>query len=277
LRQGSADLHVHTSFSDGLHRPADVVEMAKSAGLTWIGITDHDAVGGIGEALEAAERLGVGCVPGVELSVDYRGQDFHILGYWIDPENGALRELLGEILESRSRRADRIISRLHAMGVRITLEEIRKQMTGPRYIGRPHIAQALMARGDVQTFPEAFVRYIGRDAPAYVPKEPLEPSEALAVIRGAGGVPVMAHPGAYRMDGAFRVFLSEGLAGLETDHPKHSVEQQASFRRLAQQHDLVMTGGSDFHGRGVSDAVVGGVTVDARVLDELAARKDSKR
>jgi predicted metal-dependent phosphoesterase TrpH len=274
LRHGYADLHTHTHFSDGLHSPREVIEFAARAELSWVAVTDHDSVEGLEEARGEAGRAGVGLVPGVELSVEFQGQDFHILGYWIDAADADLAALLSEVSNARIQRARRIVSRLHSVGVNLPFERVRAQARSRRYLGRPHVAHALISGGWVRTFREAFARYLGKDAPAYVPKDPLEPARALGILRKAGGVPVLAHPGAYRLDAVWDIFLREGLQGLETEHPKHSAEQAAGFRRLAGRHGLTMTGGSDFHGDGISDAAVGDTRVDASVLDQLAARKE---
>jgi len=276
LREGYADLHVHTRHSDGLRSSREVVELAARAGLSWVSVTDHDTVAGLGEAQMAADRTGVGLAPAVELSVEFQDQDFHILGYWIDPEDPDLCLLLSEIRESRLRRARQITSRLHGMGVRVSFEEVQEQATGAGFLGRPHVAQALLAGGWVQSFPEAFARYLGHDAPAYVAKDPLSPARALGVLRNAGGVPVLAHPGAYQLNGAWNIFLKEGLQGIETEHPTHTRDQVAGFRRLAERYDLTQTGGSDFHGRGIGEVPIGGTRVHARVLDQLAARREHR-
>ncbi len=274
MHRGYADLHVHTHRSDGLHSPAEVVEMAVRANLSWLAITDHDTIDGLPEAQAAATRLGIGLVPGLELSVGYLGQDFHVLGYWIDPADQRLKELLAEVSAARVARARAIVRKLYALGVNLSYEEVLEQAKSPRAVGRPHVALALVKGGRVGSFAEAFARYLGSEAPAYVGKAPVDPARALGVIRRAGGVPVLAHPGAYHLNGALRVFIKEGLQGLETEYPRRGPEEAASFRRIADRHGLAITGGSDFHGVGISDVPLGGVRVDARLLDHLAARKE---
>ncbi len=273
MRKATADLHVHTRCSDGLCSPKEVVELAAQAGLSWISVTDHDTTIGLEEARGAAERVGIGFVPGVELSVEHGGQDFHILGYWIDPEYPELVDLLAEVVVARQERAHRIINRLHALGVNLAFEQIEIHRWCPGYVGRPHVAQALIDGGWVSTFPEAFSRYLGKDAPAYVGKAPVEPARALGALRRAGGVSVLAHPGAYRLNGALDIFVRAGLQGIEVEHPKHSPDMVAGYRRLAERLGLATTGGSDFHGRGMSEIPIGGTRVDAGLLEPLAARK----
>jgi predicted metal-dependent phosphoesterase TrpH len=247
--------------------------MAVGAALSWVAITDHDTVGGLGEAATEAQRLGIGMVPAVELSVEYRGQDFHILAYGIDPEDRGLQGLLEQAFLSRLVRARRIVSRLHSLGVRLEMDAVREQARSSCAIGRAHIARALVAAGQSGSFADAFARYLGDGAPACVRKETVDPVEALRVLRQAGGVPVLAHPGIYRMAGLWEVFLRGGIAGIETDHPMHTAEQAEGLRRLAKRYDLVATGGSDFHGGGFPQSVVGCRRVDAGALDLLLARK----
>jgi predicted metal-dependent phosphoesterase TrpH len=185
-------------------------------------------------------------------------------------------ELIEQIADSRKRRAERILDRLFALGVRVPFEKVRERVGPSGPIGRPHIAEALMSGGWVQSFPEAFARYLGKDAPAYVAKDPIRPGHALGVIRAAGGVTVLAHPGAYQLDTSWGVFLKEGLQGLETVHPKHTPEAVEGFRKLAARHGLVATGGSDFHGRGNAEIPIGGIRIDAAVVDEIYARKEEQ-
>lgn len=251
--------------------------MAARAGLQWVAVTDHDTASGLGEAQEAAERIGIGLVPGLELSVPWKEQDIHLLAYWIDPSNAALTGLLREQEESRADRARRILGRLHDRGVELPYEEVLASGDSSRAIGRPHIARALMSGGWVCSFGEAFARYLGADAPAYVAKDPLDLARAFAVLRDAGGVPVLAHPGAYALNGLLEILCDHGLQGLETDYPRRSPQEGIELRRLAERYGLTATGGSDFHGAGVSDIAIGSVRVDARTVDDLAARKESRR
>lgn len=277
LRTGTADLHTHTNRSDGLHDPAEVVEMAARAGLSWVGITDHDTVSGLQEAQESADRVGIGLVPGIELSVPWKDQDLHLLAYWVDPEDPDLAGLLSEVEAARLERARRILRRLHGLGINLTIDKVLDETIGSHAVGRPHIARALVNGGWAGSCGEAFARYLGADAPAYVGKEPLDLARAFGVLRAAGGVPVLAHPGAYRLNGAMTTLVDLGLEGLETDYPRRSAEEGAAFRRLAERLGLAATGGSDFHGTGISDVTIGAVRIDARAIDHLAARKEENR
>jgi 3',5'-nucleoside bisphosphate phosphatase len=251
--------------------------MAARVGLGWVSVTDHDTVAGIAEAQEQAARLGIGFVPGLELSVPWRDQDLHLLAYWIDPLDRTLLDLLGELEQARLERGRKILRKLHGLGVVLRFEEVLCGTGCSRALGRPHIARTLVAGGWAGSFPEAFARYLGADAPAFVAKEPVDLDRAFGVLRGAGGVLVLAHPGAYRLNGALKTLVDHGLQGLETEYPRRSSDEAAGWRRIAERHGLAMTGGSDFHGAGVSDVVIGAVRVDARVIDDLAARKEEKR
>ncbi len=247
--------------------------MAANAGLAGLSITDHDTVDGLEEGSREARRLGLRFLNGVEMSVACCGQDFHLLGYDFDPTDPGLLSLLREAGEGRIRRAKRILNRLHSLGVDLPFEQVSRRSLRPAGIGRPHVAQALLEEGWVRSVPEAFARYLGSRAPAYVPKDPVDPPRALRVLRRAGGVAVLAHPASYRLHGAWDLFVREGLQGLETETGGRDAERAASLRRLADRFGLARTGGSDFHGSGISEIPVGGARVDIRVLDDLAARK----
>jgi predicted metal-dependent phosphoesterase TrpH len=274
LHTGLADLHIHTDYSDGLHSPEEVVNMGSRAGLSWIAVTDHDTVDGLPEASAAADRLGIGFIPGVELSVCHQGQDFHILGYWIDAEDPDLQILLGDMVVARRDRVREMLNHLHGLGLSLSMQDVVESAGRSHVLGRPHVAAALVRLGLATTVREVFARYLGTQAPAYVEKKTVDPITALRVIRNAGGVPVLAHPGAYRLDGVLMLLVGAGLQGLESDYPKHAPDERAYFRRLAGRHGLVTTGGSDFHGGAATDIPVGGIRVDARWLDHLAARKE---
>lgn len=271
-----ADLHTHTTASDGMQRPADNIRLAKEAGLAAIAITDHDTVDGIAEAMEAGERLGIIVVPGVEISTSAGGGDIHILGYYTDWQNDAWRRKLGSLLDVRDRRNEMIIERLRAMGIAIRLEEVaeeaRKQGKDGGSIGRPHIAALLIAKDIVGTMQEAFDRYLGSEGSAYVNPPRLHPFEAVDWIREAGGTSVIAHPGIYGNDELVEEIIRYGADGIEVYHSDHLPEDEARYERLARQYKLIVTGGSDYHGERQGEVFhghIGSRTVDVSVLQQL--------
>lgn len=274
MRRGGADLHVHTSYSDGFYAPGEVVALAAEAGLTHLAVTDHDTVAGLSEAAAEADEVGIGLIPGIELSVEHEDQDFHLLGYWVDPDHAGLIDHLVKVESLREERVRQILTSLHRLGVVVDYDQVEQCAVGSKTLGRPHVARAMVADGWVSSVPEAFARYLRVGAPAYVAKLPLDPKTALRILRDAGAVPVLAHPGTYRLNGVFRLFLEGGLQGIEVEHPAHTPRQVEGFLRLAERHGLVATGGSDFHGGDISDCGIGTRRVSIQVLDELAARRD---
>jgi len=274
------DLHTHTTASDGLHRPADNVRMAKEAGLAGIAVTDHDTVAGFAEAAEAGAKLGVEVVPGVEISTSYEGREIHVLGYFIDCSDPALLRRLVSQRRVRDARNEGIIARLNELGVALTLEEVvqeaGREPGRDETIGRPHIAAALVRRGVVATAQEAFDRYLAEGKPAYVaPPDRISPFEAFAWIHEAGGAAIVAHPGLYGDDRLPPLLLAGGADGLEAYHSDHAPEQEARYRELAERSGKLVTGGSDFHGarKGkVYHGPIGNRSVGAEVLQRLRER-----
>ena len=187
------DLHVHSSASDGSFPPAEVVRLAKEGGLTAMALTDHDTVDGLPEAVAAGESLGVEIIPGVEISAQFPGGTMHILGLFVDYHNGLLDQRLAVLKQARLDRNPQIISKLNALGIPITMARV-EEISGGGQVGRPHIARALMELGRVRDLQEAFDKYLGWRKPGYVSKFRFSPEAALAMIREAKGIPVLAHP-----------------------------------------------------------------------------------
>ncbi len=246
------DLHVHTTRSDGTLTPRQVVEMAARLGLRAVAITDHDSVEGNPEALAAGREFGIPVVPGVEISVRWEGVTFHLLGYGIHRLTPDVVRTFQRLIESRNARNPRMVEKLRALGIEITLEEVEAAAQGG-VVGRPHFAQVLVRKGAVKSAQEAFDRLIGRGQPAYVDKARLPPAEACRLIREAGGIPVLAHPGLLETRHPALVprlvehLLDLGLAGIEAYYSQHTPAQVARYRALARSHGLLVTGGSDFH------------------------------
>lgn len=246
------DLHTHSMASDGSMSPAELVRHAHEKGLSALALTDHDTVDGVHEALEEGERLGVEVVPGIEISVDYK-PEMHILGYF--PKlyaYNSIRKELEVIRQGREARNLKIISRLNGLGIDITTEEIKREALGD-ITGRPHIARVLVNRGFVKSIDDAFDKYLGREGLAYFKRFELKPEEGIQAIRRAGGLPVLAHPVFLRktydeMDKLLGELKGFGLAGIEALYSDHTREDTGNFLRLAIKHELIVTGGSDFHG-----------------------------
>jgi predicted metal-dependent phosphoesterase TrpH len=268
------DLHAHTTASDGSLTPTELVALARERGLRALGVTDHDTVGGVEEAVAAGRLTGVEVVPGIELSVDYPHGQFHLLGYFIDPRSAVLSDRLTALQENRRTRNTRMLERLQALGLPLTLEDVVREAGGGQ-IGRPHMALALVRQGVVASTQEAFDRYLADGRPGHVPKLKLPPEEAIPLIHAAGGRAVLAHPYSLRFPdtAAFDVEIARlreaGLDGLEAYYSQHTPEQTARFLALAARVGLLVTGGSDFHGRSKPHVHLGVVHDGQALPDEL--------
>lgn len=255
------DLHTHSTASDGTYSPKELVLLAKKEGLSALALTDHDTIDGLKEAYDTAREVGLPFLCGVEISVKFNGPGhFHLLGYFLSPELAGLEEMLKKLKEARKRRNEIMIEKLQALGIEITLEELKNVTSGE--IGRPHIAKLLMEKGVVKTLDEAFERYLKKGAPAYVPKALLTPEEAIEEILSNKGIPVMAHPVTLKVDKDFlKRYLYElkekGLKGIEVFYTEHSPSFTQFLLDLAKKLDLLITGGSDFHGANKPDIKLG--------------------
>jgi len=271
------DLHLHTTYSDGSLSPAEVLRLAQKANVSALSITDHDIVDGIPEAIEAGRRLGIEIIPGVEVSSRYKDTELHILGYFLVRQDPLLLSRLAQLRAGRHDRNPRIVEKLNELGFALTYEDV-KACAGSGSVGRPHIARVLMEKGYVKSAKEAFDRFLGEDKPAYVPRELPEPAEAIAWIREARGLPVLAHPTWVKetAEGLFKLcekLKAEGLRGIEAHYSTHKPQQTKDYLDMARRLDLLVTGGSDFHGLTKPDIEVGvgrgGLTVPEKLLDPL--------
>ncbi|WP_106296992.1 PHP domain-containing protein [Knoellia remsis] len=248
------DLHTHSSASDGTQAPAELVAEAAAAGLSMIALTDHDTTAGWEEAGEAAVREGVALVRGIEISTSRGHRSLHLLGYLPNTDDPRLAIELARARDSRVTRMDRMVGRMAADGIPVTIEEVRAQVAPGATLGRPHIADALVAKGVVGTRDEAFATMLHDGSPYYVGHYAPDPVAAITLVRGAGGVPVLAHPFAVRgaevTDELVAELAAAGLAGLEARHRDHSLEDTERALRLAGRHGLIVTGSSDYHGTG---------------------------
>lgn len=267
-----ADLHTHTTASDGQLTAVELVALAKQVGLSALGITDHDTTGGIVAARQAAgETLRI--IPGVELSAEDASGDVHMLGYFLDIENPGFQRELEQFRVRRYFRAQVMVEKLAALGMPLAWAQVEAFANGGA-IGRPHIARALHEAGYVSSVKEAFDRYIANDGPAYVARKRLSPEEAIELIHSAGGAAVLAHP-VFLADYRAMVLrlLPAGLDGLEVVYPKHAPKLEGELRALARRYNLVMTGGSDFHGLNFpGKAMLGSVEPPAEAIEGLQAR-----
>lgn len=263
------DLHAHTCFSDGLFTPEQLVERARWLGLAAVGVTDHDTTAGLERALAAGRRHGVEIAPGVEMSCTADGVDVHILGYYLDFEDAELLAFFRRLFEAREQRARSMVEKMQALGLAVDWQGVARAAGGAA-VGRPHVAQAMLEAKVVGSIEEAFQRWIGFDAPAYVPKYRLSPEEAVEFIRRHRGVAIVAHPGIYRREGALFATIAAGIDGLEAWHPDHSPGDTDRMLELARKNRLLVTGGGDCHGgRKKGQIYLGEVAVSYNYLAAL--------
>jgi predicted metal-dependent phosphoesterase TrpH len=241
------DLHLHTTASDGTDTPAELVRACREAGIATMAVTDHDTTAAVAEAAREAERAGIAFVPGIEMTAAWKGSDVHVLGYFLDPESPALKSFLESQIEDRIRRARAVGERLAALGVAIEMESLIAR-SGGRPVLRPHFAQAMVEAGHVGREQEAFERYIGEGKPAYVARQGATPADIVRIIRDAGGLSSMAHPGVTELDALIPELAAAGLDAIEAYHTDHSPDDTARYLATARRLGLAVTGGSDFHG-----------------------------
>jgi len=264
------DLHAHSTASDGTATPTGAVEAANRAGVVALALTDHDTLAGVPEAQVAADRLGLRLVPGVELSVHQEGVEVHLLGLHIRDVAGLQAELEA-IRDQRRLRAIAMVEKLAAAGAPIAIEAVLAEAAGGA-IGRPHVARALVAAGHVKDQREAFDRFLAAGRPAYVDKARLEIADGIAMVHRAGGLAIIAHPGAEGRRERIEPLVPMGLDGLEVRHPSHAAEDVKRLDALAQHFGLVVSGGSDWHGAMQGPRVLGAMRVPEAWLEAQDAR-----
>jgi len=269
------DLHTHSVRSDGTTTPTENVVMAAEAGLSGLALTDHDTLEGWEEAASACAARGLGFVPGLELSTELDQTSVHVLGYWVDPDDEALAAECDRLRRERFHRAQRILALLDGLGASVELDRVLAHAAGAP-VGRPHIAAAMVEAGHVGELGEAFDAYLRDGGPAWVAKHALHPTDAVGLIRAAGGVAVLAHPGCTDLAHDEAVALVDrlalvGLAGIEADHAGHTCEESAVWRRVAVERQLEVTGSSDFHGDR-KQVRLGASTTPQNVVAALAER-----
>jgi 3',5'-nucleoside bisphosphate phosphatase len=271
------DLHAHSDRSDGTMTPAELVHHGADVGIDVLALTDHDSFEGWEEAAKAAEQTGVTLVSGVEISCRYAGHGAHLLGYLPDPAYPPLLGELQRILDGRNARIPAVLERLRALGIPIDIDDVRRVAGPTAAVGRPHVADALVALGVVGDRGEAFTRYLSPGGPAFARRYATELSAMLGLVRRAGGVGVLAHPWAGRHDTstltaeAFAALQDAGLAGVEVDHEDHPPAVRERLRAVAEDLGLVVTGSSDFHGTGKVGHALGCNTTAPEEYDRLIA------
>lgn len=271
-----ADLHVHTTFSDGLFTPGEVVEHALDLGLGAVAITDHDCVDGVLPAIEAAQGTGLEVIPGIELSASCGDSEIHILGYFLDPADEELLGSLGRMTINRRSRMEEMIGRLADKGLKVDREKVFSQVKDGT-VGRMHLARAMVAQKIAGSVREVFDRYIGDGKPFHIRHKRLDHKDAIAMIKRAGGVPVLAHPGNMGRDEDIPLYVEAGLEGIEASHSEHSGKQSAKYLEMTERYHIIATGGSDCHGYskwGTSKkekAIMGRVTVPRETVERLRA------
>ena len=265
------DLHAHSIFSDGTNTPEELVNLAVQGGLTALALTDHDTTDGLPRFMAAGANTSVQTVPGIELSAEFGEVTFHMLGYFFDPANAELQTALKWVREGRTGRNVQILEKLNRLGYNLTHEDVLKH-AGDDLIGRPHFAAALIEKGHFKSKDKIFQQLLGKGKAAYVDRLRLTPEACVEIIRKAGGVPVIAHPGQMKLTSRslrrlVKQLKEHGLGGIEVWHPIHTPHQMASYLRICEDFDLVATGGSDFHGKLTPDLTLGRGFGDLEVPD----------
>ena len=266
------DLHMHSTFSDGVKTPAELVDMAVAVDLKAISLTDHDCLDGVNEAIEAGRAKGLEVIPGVELSCESGGRDLHVLGYGVDPEHTGFEDMLRRFRRTRHDRGVKIVEKLRELGMPIKLEDVLAR-AGDGALGRPHIAAVLLEKGFVSTTQEAFDKYIADGGVAYIPKYKMDPKQAIQHIHEAGGLAFIAHPGIFlEKIEDMEELISFGFDGVEIYHPKHNAKMIAALEEIAAKHDLLVSGGTDYHGFKGRDEPLGYNNVEYSILARIKER-----
>jgi predicted metal-dependent phosphoesterase TrpH len=271
------DLHTHTTASDGVLSPAELVSEAKRRGISVLGVTDHDTIDGLDAVEAAATAVDITVVPGVELSTTVEVGEFHLLGYYIDRDDAAFVETLHDLARSRVRRVRQMLDQLRSLGYAVEPDRVLAEADSGS-IGRPHVARELMRLGVVSTVSEAFDRFLKQGRPGYVPREAFAPEDAIKLVLANGGIPVLAHPFSTRdPEVALRRLVPAGLRGVEVFYASYAEYQHAQLAGLAQQFGLLMTGGSDYHGTTDREGrELGTAPVPASVVAQLNAARTGR-
>jgi 3',5'-nucleoside bisphosphate phosphatase len=249
------DLHIHSTYSDGVLTPRELFENAKQFGLKGLAITDHDTVDAIPDCkqLLLSDEFNLDFIPGIELSTEYLGQEIHILGYYIDSDNIELLKILNSFKTERYNRMIKMIARMVDLGYQINLEEVLETSGGGQYsLGRPHIARTLINKGYFKNMSEVFDKLLSIGKPGYIERFKVSTVEGIQLIKNFNGIPVLAHPGLiksnyFKLEDLIQELKNNGLMGIEVFHTDHTIETSLALTRIAGKYSLLTTGGSDFH------------------------------
>lgn len=266
-----ADLHLHTSFSDGTYSPEEVVGHAQRHGLIALAVTDHDTVEGCRRAAAACRAAGLEFITGVELTAEQEQSEIHILGYFIDPAHPGLLAELAQFQAVRQSRIHQMVAKLNALGVPLQAETVFG-LANCHCPGRPHVARALVAQRLCTDLDEAFERFLKRGKPAWVPKFKISAQHAIELVHQAGGLAVLAHPGLNYNDDVIPALVEAGLDGIECFHTKHSTAMTERYLEVADRYQLVVTGGSDCHGTSKGPPLIGTIKLPYTHVEALKAR-----
>ncbi len=270
------DLHTHTTASDGSYHPKELIVKAQSIGLGGIAITDHDTTSGLEEGIKAGTDLSIMVIPGIEFSTDWGIDEVHILGYFIDYNNKRLLKLLNVLKRERWDRGKKIVGNLNSFGLKISWNDVITAAKGG-VVGRPHIGQVLIDNKSVSSMKQAFDLYLGKGKPGYVSRFKLTTQQAIEEVKYAGGVPVLAHPGLLKQSEIVKDMLVWGLEGIEAFYPQHTRKQQRLFKKMGESYNLVLTGGSDFHGEKRYSNQLGSIAIPLKTILALKERRGGKQ
>jgi len=271
-----ADLHLHTNFSDGTYTPEELVGHAVRHGLSAIALTDHDTVAGCGRAAMAAAQAGIDFIPAAELTAEIGDTELHLLGYSLDVTNPQLLDEMAQFQEVRQNRIREMVARLNRLGIPLRADAVFT-LANCRSPGRPHVARALVQGGFCADLDEAFERFLKKRRPAWVPKFKISALDAIKLVHQAGGLAVMAHPGLNRTDEIIPELVEAGLDGLECFHTKHTPSTSEHYLRIAREHHLLVTGGSDCHGMSKGQPLIGRIKLPFEYVELLKERARARR
>ena len=271
-----ADLHLHTSFSDGTYSPEELVEHGRRHGLSAMALTDHDTVEGCQRMAAACERAGIQFVPGTELTAEIDAYEVHLLGYFVDLSNARFLAEMSSFQNVRQDRIREMVAKLNEIGIPLKAETVFK-LASCRSPGRPHVARALIQEGFCASMDEAFERFLKKHRHAWVPKRRMSAADAITLVHEANGLAVLAHPGLNRTDGMIPDLVDAGLDGIECFHTRHNPAMVEHYLGVAAQHRLLVTGGSDCHGMSKGRPLIGTVKLEFRHYETLREAATARR